>query len=994
MKFRTAKFILPFLLCFAQYTYAGSIDSLERQLHVASSDQDKALLLFIIGDRFVGRNNDSALMYLKQAGDFGKKAGNDSLVMESIVSTAYALDGLNKYAEAKEHFERGLVYAHKLNNPRLIMDYSAGEAFLLNEMKLYYQSIALCKEVLPTAIQGHYSKAEARLYSTMGEGYACVGSYATALDLISKSAYIFDSLKIYRSLAQCYMSISMLYSRQKEYKEALKYAEITDSLYKKDNNEPGHYSLKINEGILFKNMGEYDRAISTDMECMKFFKDDSTVLTYIYTNLGIAQSMKGELQKAKQSLFTAFSIFKIYPDAAGEVDACKELGKIYLKTGQIDSALYYSIRSRQICLENKRPQDELKGCLEVIFEAYEKKGDIANALKYHKEYEAVQDTMYNNLETSRYAEVETRFNVAEKNKELNELSAENELQKVKADQQHLLNVLLVSGLCLGIIIVLLIINAYKRTLKKNRLLSEQQQALLEQKRTIDDQVVQLDNAAKMKSKFLANISHELRTPVTLLTGMLELMSKKNIDDIKEKERLNVAYNNSRKLQHMVEEILDLTKLENNVSQPVYEVKEIAPLLKRIVYTFETLIEKEHLILQYDDAAAKGLNISIDPIKFEKIINNLVYNAIKFNSKGGYVNVTVYPSADRSHVCIDVRDSGIGISPEDMPHIFDHFYQGSTTGLKADGAGIGLSLVKEFTLLMGGTIDVKSKKGEGTTFAMQFLLIDAPKNIDPPEEKMGGPMEDWGNFPRKQTVLIVEDNEEMRYYLKEVLGEKVNIATAVNGKEGLAWLANHMPDLVISDVMMPEMDGREFINILKNDERYKKLPVITLTALADIENQLSFLRMGIDDYIVKPFNADELRVRVYNLLTNQAERRIYNEQPVEPGDIQADSKDAEAFRTKITEYVLAKLKDTNVSVFDLAYELSMSERQLYRLAKSLTGCTPAQLIKEVRLQKAYQLLLSGDIYKIEDVARRVGFEKASYFSQQFFERFGKRPSEFL
>jgi DNA-binding response OmpR family regulator len=390
-----------------------------------------------------------------------------------------------------------------------------------------------------------------------------------------------------------------------------------------------------------------------------------------------------------------------------------------------------------------------------------------------------------------------------------------------------------------------------------------------------------------------------------------------------------------------------------------------------------------------------LYVAVDEHMLEKIINNLVYNAVKFNERGGWIRVNLLASADRTHFIFTINNTGTIISPEDMPHIFDRFYQGKTSTARAEGVGIGLSLVREFTTLMGGTVEVTSREGAGTTFGLQFPVIaDKPAVTGKSEEIMELAPQMWGYFPERQTVLLVEDNDEMRFYLKEVLGEKVNLAEAVNGKEALNWLAANKPDLIISDMMMPEMGGEEFVSNLKSNEAYKKIPVITLTALADAGTKLDMLRLGIDDYMVKPFNATELRVRVYNLLYNQEERRQFAAKPVEQDDISLDGKQAEEFKDRIAGFVLERMKTIDVSVYDLAYELGMSERQLYRLAKKLTGCTPAQLIKEVRLQKAYELLLSGTIYKVDDVSKQIGFEDPNYFSRQFYERFGKRPAEFL
>lgn len=514
---------------------------------------------------------------------------------------------------------------------------------------------------------------------------------------------------------------------------------------------------------------------------------------------------------------------------------------------------------------------------------------------------------------------------------------------------------------------------------------------------------QLALSADMKTRFLANISHELRTPVTLLTGMLELVNsnedekgKNSINNGQNRERLKVAYSNSRKLQYMVEEILDLSRHETSAAKLNLSVKEIAPVFKRMVYAFETFIQKEHITLHFSEYNVQGLYISADENMLEKIVNNLLYNAIKFNEPGGAIRVNFFASADRKQFVFTINNSGSIIKPEDQPHIFERFYQASQTkAVKADGVGIGLSLVKELTSLMGGTVEVASKEGAGTTFTLQFPVVaEALPEDQSQEEQLELPVEQWEHFAERQTVLIVEDNTEMRYYLREVLANKVNLAEALNGKKALEWLADNKADLIISDMMMPEMGGEEFVNHLKSNETYKKIPVITLTALADSDNRLNMLRLGIDDYIVKPFNAAELRVRVYNLLNNLEERRQFADKPVEQDDIPVESKEAEGFRDRITDFVFDRMKRGDISVYDLAFEMAMSERQLYRLSKNLTGCTPAQLIKEVRLQKAYELLLSGNIYKLDDVAKQVGFEDSNYFSRQFLERFGKRPVEFI
>ena len=990
---------LTVFLCFLSVLVtAKNIDSLKKQIRLAGSDKASSEILLETGRAYLSVDNDSAFFYLTKALRLGQKIKNTDVCF----SASRILGNLEKEVyydmqAALKYHVMSLGYANEQNVEKNIATLRlslSGDYLQLGDAS---QVISYADSALQTVTLINDTPLICKAYDLMGVGYTLLEDFPNALDVLGRAIALYEARKDKPGVGREYSIIATIFNKQKKYPQALEYYKKANDLLVAARDTAYITQNDVNMGLCYQEMGDYKQAIQLFKATLAITEQGDVFWVVTSLNLATALSKNGAYAEAENDFSAIEKLFREgLKNPVIESSVYSEHAAAYVRTKEYDKALAYAKKNETLLHTYAAAiEDKADNALQLS-DIYSKTGNMTAAFEYHKKYSDFKDSIAASAQTRSYAQAEAKFHLSERDNTIKQLSKENELHKELTRKNRIINISLIAMLILGLVFTFGVIGAYRRTLKRNALLSEQKQALQLQKEIIDQQVVKLDNAAAMKSKFLANISHELRTPVTLLTGMLELMSdKRQPDDAKERERLNVAYNNSRKLQHMVEEILDLTKLENNVAQPVYETKEIAPLLRRVVYTFETLIGRQHLSLEYEDIKAQGLFVSVDKGKFEKIINNLVYNAVKFNKAGGKIVVTAYPLADNKHVCIDVTDSGIGIAAEDVPHIFEHFYQGRSAGIKADGAGIGLSLVKEFTLLMGGTVDVKSKKDEGTTFTLRFPLIELSGSAEiQPVETIETPTEQWGNFARRQVVLVVEDNAEMRYYLKEVLGEKVNIANAGNGKEALAWLEHNLPDLIISDVMMPGMDGRELVTYLKNDDRYKKIPVITLTALADTESQLSFLRLGVDDYIVKPFNADELRIRVYNLLTNNAVRKAFNEQPPEPDDIKQDSAEAETFRQKVTEYVLARLKSTNVSVFDLANELALSERQLYRLCNSLTGYTPAQLIKEVRLQKAYELLLSGDINKIDDVCKRVGFEKTSYFSQQFLDRFGKRPTEFL
>ncbi len=256
------------------------------------------------------------------------------------------------------------------------------------------------------------------------------------------------------------------------------------------------------------------------------------------------------------------------------------------------------------------------------------------------------------------------------------------------------------------------------------------------------------------------------------------------------------------------------------------------------------------------------------------------------------------------------------------------------------------------------------------------------------------VEDWTIFPNKPLLLLVEDNADLRYYFCKMIGDKVNIIEAANGIEALDCLETNMPDVIVSDIMMPLMDGWEFVGRVKKDERFKKIPIITLSALVDTQTQLAMRRLGVDDYMIKPFTVNELSIRVFNLLANQLARNTYNEIATDTDETPHENLEVAEFRQRIAEFVLERITNAQVSVYDIAYAMNMHERQLYRMAKSLTGSSPAQLIKEVRLQRAYDILVTNKIYKISDISKQVGFDTPAYFAKLFEERFGKNVTTML
>jgi signal transduction histidine kinase/DNA-binding response OmpR family regulator len=797
------------------------------------------------------------------------------------------------------------------------------------------------------------------LYNQMGTLYADEGDLKTSEKFYLQSIALGKKAGGFPQVSPL-TNLAVVYDRMGDYAKALKYLDSTHVLLPTET-DPWRTAINIrNKGRVLTHAGKLKEGMVETLHAMEIYtrlKDNYTVAR-LHLQLSEAYRLLGDFKKAEHEALLALEWDRTYGYGELVRDSYRELARIYTATRQ-----------------------------------------FGKAFEYQNRYLEILDSLNSAERRNKFVQLEKNFEFATQEKLRHQLERENELYLAQAEAERKVRIYLILGTIMlaGAVIIALV--AYRRMRSQNVVLNQQN-------KKIEDQSQQLLEAAKTKSRFFANVSHELRTPVTLLNGMLELM-RENVPGNNggksngTSKKLDIALASSRRLQGMLNEVLDLSRVEAGELKLSRKRKELFPLLNRIVHAFESLAVRKRITLEFDAIAVAGLTIDIDEDKFEKVINNLMHNAIKFNRDGGWIRVTA--NRTETTVQIHVADSGVGIAEKDLAFVFDRFYQtASTDKLSSQGIGIGLSLVREFTELHGGDVKVSSQVNEGSCFTVELPIGSSDPNSDwsaiaeTAEEVAELPEVNFKSFARRPQILIVEDNDEMRFYLKEILGEHVSIAEARHGVEGLTWLQTNMPDLIISDVMMPQMDGPEFLTHLKRSAAYRGIPVVMLTARASEEDLLHGLSLGVDDYIIKPFNARELKIRIHNLITNQEIRREWKQKPAEADELplSAGPAEDELFMGKVRVFVEEHADNTAFGIGDLCDHLAMSERQLYRKAATLTGMTPAQLIKEVRMKIAYRLLLERKVTKVADLAKRVGFENSSYFSRQFEERFGRRPAEMI
>lgn len=515
-----------------------------------------------------------------------------------------------------------------------------------------------------------------------------------------------------------------------------------------------------------------------------------------------------------------------------------------------------------------------------------------------------------------------------------------------------------------------------------------------------EQTAKLKELDLAKTNFFANISHEFRTPLTLILAPIEDLIKKYPTE----ETLTIVRRNASRLLELVNQLLDLSKLEAGQMPVNLENIILKSYFKRLTSSFTSLAGSKQI-----DFVVKVFNenysAQIDKDKIEKIVNNLLSNAFKFTAQGKKIMVDI-SWKNSTNIIIKITDEGTGISAEKLDKIFDRFYQADTTSSrKFEGTGIGLSLVKELVDVLEGEIKVESKEGVGTTFIVSLpikerilveeeVLEDIENQTLTKKEKTQKQTNELEALVESQIMLIVDDNEDIRNYIKSVFENSFKIIEAGNGKEGIMQAKKFVPDMIISDLMMPEMDGFEFCKSLKLDESTSHIPIIMLTAKANIGTKIEGLELGADDYLLKPFNTDEIKVRVKNLVEKQERLKAYfsgKTIELKPSEIKVNSKE-KAFLNKAKEILEKHLSESSFGAEQFASEMNVSQTQFLRKLKALTNQTINEFIRDFRLQRAADLLAKKSS-TVSEVAFQVGFESLSYFTKTFKEKFGVLPSEY-
>lgn len=821
------------------------------------------------------------------------------------------------------------------------------------------KSINFAKTAIAEANALKDSALFAEALTTLGIAHDYAGHYDSSMQYLLQALNIYDLIQNDNGKAHVLNNIGSVYFYQKNFDKAAEYWEKSLSTKAKKGNPKEYAGTLNNLAVAYVRMQKYNEAEAYYKQVISINTEENNKknLAAAYNNMGILLHKKNGNGKESEGYYLkALNIYDSLNLPLGKSEILLNLGAVYFEQNLFDKAIANFSESLTISTQIGAAAHK-KQAYANLSETYETKGDYVNALRYYKLYYELKDSVMNEESQKQIAELEQKYE-SEKKERLIELQ---QLELIKSENRLYQFIAIV-----GIVLMLVLLWA----------------GYFYQKRKAKDAL------EKAKSKFFSNIVHEFRTPVTLITGPIEqAIEQTNQNTVK--DMLQMAQRNSLQLLKLVNQLLDVSKIESGKMQLNKSYGDIAEFVNEIIKYFQPLANQKNIQLSLNNQLQVA-QYFFDKDAFEKVLFNLLSNAIKFTQEQGKIEVTL-KQPENNVLQIIIADTGIGIAAKDLKHIFERFYKSEENNKQ--GTGIGLSLAKDLITLHGGTIHVESEKNKGTTFTIELPFEDNTANeefIETAEEV------DKSECP---TILIVEDNMEMAEYISTILKkEHYNIIKAFNGKEGLLMAEQHIPDIIISDVMMPDLDGNKLTSILKNTLATNHIPVVMLTAKSSLNSKIEGLEKGADIFLTKPFAAKELLLQIKNLLASQKRLQESYKRNTQLGSTVNNSiglnsilNTKDQFVQQVITQVLLRLSDENFSVEELAAKVFLSRTQLHRKLKTLTGLTASQLMRTVRLEKAFELL-KANAANVTETAYQTGFSSQSYFTKCFSEHFGFAPSE--
>ena len=941
-------FILPlFFLISCKNDRAGQLFSEDKKKEISkvySNIRDLEVLKLQADSLFKSEDWERAALAYKE---LGKKYRKDSRFQESV---NVHMKGLEAASAVDDTVEMVQAYNNIGTNYRRM-------GILDEASNCHYRALALCDQFSDTVT---YSAKKNMVVSLNGLGNVnlTLGNDEAALEAFHRALKGERSLGSDLGMAINYANIGSILEAHGQIDSALIYYHLSMSHNKAINSKVG--------------------------------------IALCHNHFGRIAENKGDFRTAYEEYYGAYDIMREDVDKWHWLESITQLSRICLKMNRLNEAIAYANEAEVVALEMDSPE-HLTQVYRYKSEYYEKRGNMASALDNYKKsdyYMAKIDS-----DESRKQVQNIRINYV-RDKGLREVElAKKAYENEQKSKWYILSFSLVV-LVFAIFTIIMLLYVQKLRSKRNQALRK---------------------ASAMQQSFFTNITHEFRTPLTVILGLAHRYEDKS-EDVQEQEDMQTIIRQGNSLLQLVNQLLDVAKVRSAVGNPDWRTGDLVALAHMAVETITPFATQKYIDIE---VVSQGTSLKMDfvPEYMVKIFHNLLSNAIKFTNKGGSIVISI--ESDKKNIKLTVADTGRGIPSDDLIHIFDSFYQSSTHGghVEFQGNGIGLYMVKQMVQAMDGNIQVYSIVGKGTSFVItmpQYREAEVDKIWMPDEleeirdeslkiacdetdsstvttydNNSAISPEEVSSSVKREIVLVVEDQHDLARYISSVLDDKYIVKFAANGLEGLKKAEEFMPDIILTDVMMPEMDGFELCSKVRQSDVLNHIPIIVITAKNTEADKMNALSKGADAYLIKPFNSDELQLRVSKLLEQRRLLRqkfsaemIANPDKLTSSDILNQDK---TFLLNLHKAIYAHISDSKYSSDALADFMCMSRSQLNRKIKSITDMDTTSYIRQARIQYAHKLLLSTD-EQIGTIMDMCGFEYRSYFNKVFKEQYGMTPAQ--
>lgn len=733
-----------------------------------------------------------------------------------------------------------------------------------------------------------------------------------------------------------------------------------------------------NLGSIFRHRGQIDSAWVYYRKSMALNTEAGSDLgiSLCHTYFGSLYEKTGQYDKATEEYETAYRMMQASKDEWHALNSLIALAGIYHTTDHDAKEMEYLARAKEVAEAIKSPE-HLGEIYTLYYQHYKQTGDSRSALAYYEQATAMLDSVLDMEKVNRIQNASLSIERNRQEREKNDMKLRLEQERAAKRTGYIVFALVVFSL-LGLVGLLL----YIQNIRRRNLLA-------------------LKRLSSLRENFFTNITHEFRTPLTVILGLSHDLQNPEVTDVGDKAQTIERQGNG--LLALINQLLDISKIKSAVGNADWRNGNITAHLTMIIETYRDYARSRNIDLQFFGREAVQMDFVPDYVN--KVINNLLSNAFKFTPEYGKVSVAMRREGDR--LLIDVEDTGEGMDEETLVHVFEPFYQGGS-GTQNIGTGVGLALVKQIMDAVEGTVTAESTVGRGTAFYLSVPIRDNIKHKTaevaientPLLPKNEPELADNEGEDNRCRLLVIEDNRDIAAYIGSQFDGRYAVSYAENGKVGLEKAQELVPDLIITDLMMPEMDGLEVCRQVRGNEVTDHIPIIVVTAKITGEERVKGLEAGVDAYLAKPFNADELRTRVDKLLEG---RQLLREKYAQMMTAHQNDEEEKVTQRRATDLrFLAKVSDViylqlnrgkEIEVSQIASAMCMSDRQFYRKMNALTDSTPTVYIQRVKIKKAKSLLDGDSRMSFGEIAERCGFNDYSNFVRTFKKAYGVTPTEY-